>query len=160
MEEYEFEPFTPPHLLGPMDRDYFAYAFELANSAGNLTMPVENPEQCDVTLVDEESDELTLVQFTDHPINRAMLALKNNCEGDSEKFYNLSMRFFAMFPVMRSEEVKKWMTQDKDRPDCILLHPAVVYAGAEVALDKEGEFNIEEFFERVARIATELDEDS
>ena len=86
----------------------------------------------------------------------AILALKKNCEGDSKKFYNVSMRFFAMLTIMRSEEVKKWTTVDEDRPECVLLHTAVVYAGAEVALDKDGEFNREAFFESVARIATEL----
>lgn len=150
--------FIKPQEMGQIDREQFAYAFELANQAGSMAMPVENPEQYGVTLVDEESGEDTRIRFTDQPINRAILALKKHCGSDSVLYFNVTMRFFAMLTILKRQEVESWMTDDSSKPGCAQLHTAVVYAGAEATLDKDGEFDIDEFFERVENIASELDE--
>lgn len=160
MEENGIGPFIRPQEMGPIDREQFAYAFELANEAGSLSTPEDNPERFGVTLVDEELGEETRIRFTDQPINRAILALKKNCGNDSEMYFNVTMRFFAMLTILKCEELKSWMTEDKTRPGCVQLHTAVVYAGAEAALNKDGEYDIRDFFERVANIAKEPDVES
>ena len=109
-------------------------------------------------MVDEELGEETRIRFTNQPINRAIFALKKDCGDDSEMYFNVTMRFFAMLTILNTEEVKSWMTKDKSRPGCVQLHTALVYAGAEAALDKDGEFDMDEFFEKVENIALELDE--
>ncbi len=160
MDEIEdLKPFKRPDQLGPMDRDQFFFAFQIANSAGALSMPVNNPEQFGINLVDEEEESVKEIRFTDIPINRALLAVKKHFGDDTDSFQNFAMRFFAMFPVLGSDQVKKWEKTDPDDHRMALLHPAVIYAGAEANLDEEGNFNQRTFFEIVDRIAPQVEND-
>jgi len=157
MTENEIGPVIQPHELGPVDREQFACAFELANNVGSQVIPAEDPGRFGVTLVDVELGEITQIRFSDQPINRAIFALKKKCGGDSETYFNVTMRFYAMLTILKCDEVTSWMMEDKTRSGCVQLDTAVVYAGAEADLDKDGEFNIPEFFDRVESIDQELD---
>ena len=157
MMQNEIEPVVQPHQLVPVDRERFAQVFELASRAASRVSPAESLGRSGVTLVDENLGETTRVRFADHPISRAILALKNSCRGDSKMYFNVTMRFFAMLTILKCDEEKSWVVEDKTRSGCVQLGMAVVYAGAEADLDKDGEFNIPEFFDRAASIAQELD---
>lgn len=149
-------PFPDPEKLPAMDREQFAFVFQLAQSAAGLAMPVENPAQFSVNLHDESSDEVTSLRFTDVPINRALLSAKKHFGKDTLSFFNFSTRFFAMFDVMRSEDIKKWTKKDAVDSRITLLHPAVICACAEARMDSEGRFNLGEFFNAVEAIAPTL----
>ena len=43
MEEHEVGAVIRPQEMGPIDREQFAYAFELANKAGSTSLPEHNP---------------------------------------------------------------------------------------------------------------------
>jgi hypothetical protein len=146
-------PFPHPENLPPMIREEFAFVFQLAHSAAGLAMPVENPAQFSVRLRDQETEEVTALQFTDIPINRAMFAAKKHFGKDIASFVNFSTRFLAMSDVMRSDAVKKWTKEDKTDSRITLLHPAVIYACAEARLDSKGQFDLCEFFDAVEKIA-------
>ena len=77
-EDDDISPFRAPHELESIDREIFAFAFQLAHSAGGLAMVVENPEQFGINLIDEEEDKISEIRFTDNPLNRAMFALKEH----------------------------------------------------------------------------------
>ena len=157
-EDDDISPFRAPHELESIDREIFAFAFQLAHSAGGLAMVVENPEQFGINLIDEEEDKISEIRFTDNPLNRAMFALKEHFGEGNEMFKNFSMRFFAMFPIMRSEEVKEWEKPDPSDSRATLLHPAVIFASAETPLNTEGEFDLDKFFQTVSIIDSELDD--
>lgn len=158
-EQAEVSCFTSPDKLSPMDRDQFAFVFQLANSAGALTMPVENPQQFGINIEGEDDETATAIRFTDVPINRALFAAKQHYGKDTASFFNFSTRFFAMFDVIKSEQIRKWTREDESDSRITLLHPAVIYVGAEARLDGQGRFDLTEFFNSVEKIAPEIDVD-
>ena len=151
-----------PSTLGPIDKDQFSFAFDLAMRAGHLSMPVENPEQYGVNLVDDDSGEVTGLRFTDNPMNRAIFAVKQHFGDDHQQLLNFTMRFFALMDIFRKNAVAEWIKDDLDNPRAKAIHPAVIYAAAEVKLNKKGDFPLKKFLARVKEIAhTQIeDEDS
>ena len=152
-------PIIKPEDLEPVARDQFAFAFKLSNCAAGLATPVQNPGLNKLNIVDEEKDEVTVIQFTDIPVNRAMFAAKGHFGNDEKSFLNFSMRFFAMGDIIKSEEVKEWMKPDEKNETFSLLHHAVIYAEAETPLDSEGGFNKDKFFKIVKEISLEIGDD-
>ncbi len=71
-------------------------------------------------------------------ITWAAFAVKEHFAEDSESFSNFMVRFFALLEMFRSETPKDWVRQNPDDPEAEDVHPAVIYAAAEVGLDSKG----------------------
>ncbi len=107
--------------------------------------------------IEWESGETIKISPRDIPLNRAAFAVKEHFAKDHESFFNFMLRFFALLEVSRSETPKDWVRQNPDDPEAQDVHPAVIYAAAEVGLDSKGHFPHEAFRSRVAELAEEID---
>ena len=65
--------------------------FDIAIAAGEMSMPVENPEQSGVDL-EMEDGSIQRIRFIDRPMNRAALAVKKEMN-DPKKFSSFIWRF-------------------------------------------------------------------
>ncbi len=127
--------------------DEFRFAFGLALAAASLATPVENPENFGVNLV-EENGSVTRVNLKDRPDNRAALAIKKHCAGDSEKFKAIFTRYLAIRSLPFREP---WLIVMDD--GMIRLHEAMIDAAADFPVNGNGLFNVGAFYKRVAQLA-------
>jgi hypothetical protein len=146
---------TRPEFLPPMDWDQFAFAWDTAVAAGHLTMPVRNPETYHMNVELEDGDVREYVP-RDMPLNRAALAVREHFAEDRESFFNFMTRFFALLDVFRIGTVSEWCCQNPKDPEAQDIHPAVIYAAAELKLNAEGHFPADEFHARVAALVSEI----
>ena len=93
--------------------------------------------------------------FGDVPPVRVMFAIKEHCEGDSDKFFSLTSRFWAFLEIVETEQLEEqWVAApppDSDRGPRV--HDAVIYAASEMPLNWHGHFNTENFCRRVRELA-------
>jgi hypothetical protein len=84
-----------------------------------------------------EKGKVEQIGFTDIPMNRGMIALKERYGDDTDKFFSITMRIFAMIHIMHDPKMNKYMRESGEYTE---FHPAVLDAAAVVMLDKDGNF--------------------
>jgi hypothetical protein len=132
--------------IGPVTREELAFAVDLTDAATSHQMPMRSP--ADFRLLLEDDGEVQEVQFADAPINRAVLALAEHFKGDSQQYYRVSFRMFALWRIMRSKEVQTRL-QSKDR---VAVFGAIVEVAAAFPLSPGIRFRKEPFLQRVDEV--------
>jgi hypothetical protein len=127
--------------------DEFRFAFSVALAAASLATPVENPQNFGINLLEEDGS-VTRIAFTDRPANRAMLAIKKHCAGDSEKFKAICIRYMATKSLPFRDP---WLITTED--GMVQLHDAIIDAAADFPVNGRGLFNAQAFYQRVAQLA-------
>lgn len=142
-----------PYTYGPVEPKELMFALSVGHAAATLKMPVENPELMGVNLRDEQSGQVMRISLTDRPMNRAMLALREQFKGD--KFVNIGMRRWALARIMEHKAVQEWIRKGPD--GFMEVADSLVYAAARGSLSKRFRFNVREIV-RLAREYEKLQE--
>jgi len=135
--------------IQPVDPDEFDTALNWAMNAAARKAIVTNPSKMGLNL-DLGDGEVQRITFTDIPMNRAMMALKERY-GSSDKMYSVTLRIFALFQIMHNPAMEKWMRNGQE--GWTEVNPAVTEAAATVTLDGDGNFPVETFFDKVKELA-------
>ncbi|MCL4559871.1 MAG: hypothetical protein M1281_04545 [Chloroflexi bacterium] len=138
--------------LLPIDPDEFNTALNWVQNVATQKAQVTNPTDMGLNL-DFGDGRVDHITFTDIPMNRMMIALKERYEDDPDKMYSISMRIFALFKIMHDPTVAdKWMRKGEEE-GVTEVHPGVTDAAATVRLNEEGYFPLDEFLARVKELA-------
>jgi len=79
----------------PVEPSELMFAFNIADAAASLRIPVENPEQKSFNL--RNANDILKITLKDKPLNRAGLAVSEHFKGD--KFRDIMLRLFAFHDV-------------------------------------------------------------
>lgn len=142
------KPFRSPDQIEPIDPDEFDTALNWAMNAASRKAVVTDPSKMGLNL-DLGNGRVEHIGFTDIPMNRALMALKERY-GDSEKMFFVSMRIFALFQIMHDPAMTKWMRQGGEFTE---VHPAVTEAAATIMLNNDGNFPVDIFFAKVEELS-------
>ena len=143
--------FLKPEEIPAVDLDHFIFAFSVGDAAASYRMPMKS--QCENKFVisdDKESQEFVL---TDNPLNRATLAIREQCGDDGEMFQAVMYRLFALMKVLDNKKIQRWTRVSAKKSDGIEIHPAVLEAAASLPLNKRGRFQVQGFLKAVEAIA-------
>ena len=159
MNEKNTQRFPAPNNLEPMDREQFSFAFSIAIEAAHRSMPVKNPEQFSLNILDDKDKNITKISLTDNPLNRAGIVVIEHFGDDLFQFHNFMMRFMAIINLFDKKAAKDWIKNDPEDPDLSWIHPTFIYSAAEVGLKKNGNFPVRAFLKKVQEIANKEFED-
>lgn len=135
--------------LQTIDPDEFDTALGWYMNAAAKKAIVENPTNLGLTLIDENG-KVSGIRFTDIPLNRGMVALKERYGNDSDKYFSVATRMFALFKILHDPALGEWMRRGEEITE---VHPAVIDAAATVRINFEGNFTLEEFIVKVKELA-------
>lgn len=144
----EMKPFPKMEEAQPFDPDEFNTALNWYQNAYMHQAHVSNPENYKVN-IDYGNGKVDQIGFTDIPMNRGMIALKERYGHDTLKFFSITMRIWAMFHIMHDPNMKKYIRHGEEYDE---FHPAVLDAAALVMLDKDGNFPVDVFFSKVEEL--------
>jgi hypothetical protein len=128
------------------------FAFNVADAAASLRMPVENPGTKSIKLLDEKKGKVRTIALTDRPMNRAMLAVGEHFKGD--KFKALMWRLLAMHDILEDPRLASWVRQASDGRTEIAESLLAAAARARMTT-KKNTFDIDE----IAKLAAAWDKD-
>jgi len=132
----------------PFDPDEFNTALNWYQNTYMNEAKIDKPSKFGVNL-DYGNGKVDHIRFTDIPMNRGMIALKERYGHDTNKFFSISMRIFAFIHIMHEERLKKYTIAGED---FVKIHPAVTDAAALVMLDEHGNFPVDAFIEKVEEL--------
>ncbi len=142
------KPFPTFNQMGPIDPDEFNTALSWAMNAASKRAQITNPTKLGVNI--DLGGNIERISFTDIPLNRALVALKERYGDNTDKFFNISNRIFAFFHIMKDPAMALYIKKGVELTE---VHPAVTDAAAEVMLDSEGNFPPDIFFSKVKELA-------
>lgn len=133
----------------PLDVQEFILCVELAVAAAEQKLaPLTPPPAFGVNLEDEDG-RVSQIRFTDHPMNRKAIAIKEHCGADREKCRNVITRYFAL------ESLIPVLTQQghiKDGDGELFVQEAVFHAAATEPIVDAIRFVEDEFLARVRHL--------
>jgi hypothetical protein len=69
----------PQLAIRPVEKDELLFAFAVADAAATLRMPVGNPTEMEINILDEKKGTVNRITFFDDvPINRATIAVSDH----------------------------------------------------------------------------------
>lgn len=142
------KPLPPFEEMPPIDPDVFIVAVNFAMNAASGNAITDDPTKAGINLV-EENGSVSELRFTDIPMNRAMLALKERFAGDSAMFSSAATRMFALGKVLEDPRLSKWIKHGDDSDE---VHEAVIETAATIRLDANGEFPLDKFILQVEEL--------
>ncbi len=163
----------PVPEIQAVDVREMAFALSLFQGALSQRLPTKNPSQRGVNIAEHPSarflyehmpakvrDQFVLTGTTvspiDNPLNRSVFAVLEHYKDDPRQpfFYGRVLAFYFLVNDVGEERFKKWM-KPSDVDDSVMLHPAIVEATASAPVDRNGQFEREQFFAIAERIAKE-----
>jgi len=163
----------PVPEIQAVDVREMAFALSLFQGALSQRLPTKNPSQRGVNIAEHPSarflyehmpakvrDQFVLTGTTvspiDNPLNRSVFAVLEHYKDDPRQpfFYGRVLAFYFLVNDVGEEGFKKWM-KPSDVDDSVMLHPAIVKATASAPVDRNGQFEREQFFAIAERIAKE-----
>ena len=146
----KIKPFPSYDKIQQIDPDEFITTFIWAMNAARGEAHLDSPTKQKLN-IREDGGNISQIVFTDHPTNRVIFAIKERYRGDTDKFFSVATRIFAIGNILRDPSMSKWV---KSTGENVELHTAVVAAAATVPINSEGEFNLDEFKSKVEELAT------
>lgn len=143
-------------VQAPVPVDTFLFYFDLAINAAEFKTPTTNPVKYGFTLIENDGSEQSY-NFTDNPINRMVVAIKENMteEEIQDLFPSVIARIFSLQALMGHKDLSSWIRSSQDNPDTVLVHPAVLAAAASAPIE-EMSFNLEKFLRLIAEISAQM----
>jgi hypothetical protein len=133
----------------PVTTEELELAIRLGEAGPSRPLP-ENPAKLKLDVGNGEFEEY---QFSpEHPYIRAIMAIKEHCADDSEKFFSLMARLNALSDILHKSQLEKWVI---DCGDHGRVHPAVYDAAATLPLKQDGQFDLGTFCRAVEQLAVE-----
>jgi hypothetical protein len=102
----------------------------------------------------DEGDGLQRLSLTDTPMNRGAVAIRK--QFDSELFHPIMHRLWALGRMTKDGRAQEFVRSAEDDPDMMEIHQAMIDVAASMTLNKDGNFNAQKFFRRVAARAREI----
>jgi hypothetical protein len=103
----------PQLAIRPVEKDELLFAFAVADAAATLRMPVGNPTEMEINILDEKKGTVNRITFFDDvPINRATIAVSDHFKG--EKFVSVMLRLLGLHETLRHEKLTAWVTTAPD----------------------------------------------
>jgi hypothetical protein len=133
--------------IGPVAPEELAFAINLTYAATSYKMPMRSPANRGFRLEDE--GDTTEFQFTDAPFNRCLFALAEHASGDTQQFYRVSFRIFALSHIMRGKEVRRRL----ERSGSESFLNAIIEVASSFPLSRGIRFKEGPFLERVDETA-------
>jgi hypothetical protein len=142
-----------PEKTKPVDPEHFGFAMQLASAASSYRMPMESPAKQKIML-EMPDGKLQEIRFTDIPMNRAAMAIRDHFAPDMEAARSAMMRWMALVRLASHPSMRKWERRSGENQEWIEIHNAVFDAAALLPLNKNGDFNVKAFFKKVEEIAS------
>jgi hypothetical protein len=142
-----------PEEFKPVDPEDFARAVRLGFAAASGQMPTESDSH--EVIIEKEPGHFETTTIKEFPLARMWCAIWDHCGGDKDRFLPMFWRFEALLAMARMEEMKTWNLNREDGGQ--LMHPAMIEAAAVMPFDSLGNFNPQQFAERVAEIASRIE---
>lgn len=108
-EQHDRPRLVKPEEIKPVDVEEFSFAFAVGAAAYAYRMPMRSPTENKLLLEDEKGD-VQEIRITDVPLNRAALAIRDQCQGDMEMFQAIMHRIFALMKLQSHEKMQQWTT--------------------------------------------------
>ncbi len=147
-----------PELTPRVDPEQFAFALQLGSAASTYRMPMESPSKMGVGL-EMPDGTVQQIRFTDVPLNRLALAIREHFGPDRKTFASVMTRFFALQRLWKNNRMKKWVRKVEGEPGAREVNEAVFTAAATLAVNAQGRFDENLFFKKVEEIAKVIDEE-
>jgi hypothetical protein len=141
----EIKPFPKFEDAQPFDPAEFNTALDWYENAALKKAQVDNPEKFGA-IFDFGNGKVEEIRFTDIPMNRGMIALKERYGDDQDKFFSIVLRIQSLFKIYQDGVVEKYIRR---KGEIVEIHPAVVDAAASVKLNDQGWFPVDKFLETV-----------
>jgi hypothetical protein len=145
----DFKYMIEPHEALVFDPQEFLNTFNFAMHAMIRKNDANKPSKWGFTS-EEEDGSLVRYQFSDTPMNRATMTVRDIYEGD--QFISYMHRLKALLDIVEDEGIAKWRKRVEGGYD---IDDAVVMAAAIVPLTEEGDFPRDRFFQEIERIVKE-----
>lgn len=157
-KRHQGKPFPKFKDAIPFDPDEFNTALNWYQNTAIKKAQITNPEEFGVN-INMGNGKVEHISFTDIPMNRGMIALKERYGHDTDKFFSIAMRIFALIHIMHDDHLKKYQRIGEDFTE---VHPAVTDAAALVMLGEDGFFPVELFISQVEELIKTkyIDDDS
>jgi hypothetical protein len=139
--------------VNPVTREELGFAVAVGGAAASYKMPTPSPTKFGLALTENDGTVMN-IRFTDIPLNRGMLAIREHCGGDPSKFFSLAFRLFALGSILRRKEIAPWIRRNVS-PGVDEVHPAVIEAAATLPLNSRGHFDARTFFQKVKEVAAD-----
>jgi hypothetical protein len=136
-------PLKKPNECIPISSDDFAFAFEIAMKGVGKEILIRDPTSMGLTILDDEAGQSTEIRFTDMPMTRALIALKEHFGDNPDIYQSMVWRIFGLLRILRDPDLSYWMKPDPDDSDALLVHKALLDAAAILRLSEEGQFQKE-----------------
>ena len=134
------------------DRAEFLDSFHHAYKAAQFGGPqFPDPKKMGINIENDDGS-VDRLAFTDNPTNRVGFAITRRYRDNPEKGYVFLLRYLAMGAVWRDRRVARWRRKCDDGTEDV--HEALFHAAAVTDLHR-GEFDLDQYFENVLRIASE-----
>lgn len=152
MYEHAIARLPKPADLAPLARDEFVSGFDAAMRADEQRVSNAQAERSAATC--EDVERTLAFSLADYPMYRALLAASNHFGKRVAVFQNFMLRFCALIDLVNTNAFRDW-TREISRPDDQTIHPAVIYACADVQLTENGQFPVDRFLQRTRQIIDE-----
>jgi hypothetical protein len=141
-----------PDKCGAIDRQRFKAAYAMMTEA--IDRPLPAAVQDEPLWVEVAPGHVKELYLTDHPVNRMMFAAQEYFADDEETWLTFMCRVSALMRLMQQGVLAAWVepTEDGSAPE---VEDAVLYAAADVPLNKNGIFPRQVFLQRVWQLASE-----
>lgn len=165
-EQHQSEqPVTPPSELRhpkdqpQMEETVFTQAFMVfMESFSGKVATRRKPSDHHILIDLEDGTGIKELRFTDVPMNRAALAVKEHL-ANSALFTNTMARIFALREIMDDKRIKPWVKDDPKDPGVALIHPAIIRVAAKMPMNEKGSFWPTKFFKALPPAVLPGDED-
>jgi hypothetical protein len=152
-QDDDYEMLRSPEKTKPVDPEQFRFAMQLASAASSYRMPMDSPAKQRI-MIEMPDGNVQQFSFTDIPMNRAAIAIRDHFAPDIETAMCALMRWRALARVISSPSMRKWERHSEEDPEGIEIHGAVIHAAAVMPLTKNGHFDKRKFFKTVEEIAS------
>jgi hypothetical protein len=144
-----------PRDIPAVSPEEFAFAMAVAGAAAAGKTPQSGVGHLGINY-QEEDGSVGRLGLTDIPMNRGMIAVRG--QFPREKFHTLMFRIWALGEVMEDSRMAPFRRPAEGEPGVEEVHEAVYAVAAEMPLNKDGHFNRQKFFRRLAARAREMEE--
>jgi hypothetical protein len=139
------------HLVS-FDRDEFATAFAWAMNAASGAAQIADPTTVGFDFDDEDGTPMQL-RFNDMPLTRVGIAMRERYSAtDPDRAMSAMFRIWALMDLLRSGRLDEWVRLARDGSGEREVAAPVVYAAAVVPLNREYQFPVWAFIQRVRQI--------
>ena len=152
MDEHGIARLPKPADLAPLARDEFVSGFDAAMRADAQRVSDAHAERSAATC--EDVERTLAFPLADYPMYRALLAARNHFGKRVAVFQNFMFRFCALIDLVHTNTFRNW-TREISGPGDQTIHPAVIYACADVQLTENGRFPVDQFLQRTRQIIDE-----